>query len=100
MTPMDELQRLQQWYRRQCNGDWEHSFGVVIDTLDNPGWHVSIDLIQTELEHKPFASISRGHSEDDADWIICKVEKSHFVASGGAGNLTELPGVFLSWAEA
>ncbi|REN01600.1 hypothetical protein DSI35_19570, partial [Mycobacterium tuberculosis] len=42
----------------------------------------------------------RGDSEDDADWIICTVEKSQFVASGGAGNLTELLGVFLSWAEA
>ncbi|MGE8262696.1 MAG: immunity 53 family protein [Stenotrophomonas sp.] len=97
---MDELQRLQHWYRRQCNEDWEHTFGVTIDTLDNPGWHVCIDLIETELEQKPFASISRGDSEDDADWIICTVEKSQLVASGGAGNLTELLGVFLSWAEA
>jgi len=97
---MDELQRLQHWYRRQCNEDWEHTFGVTIDTLDNPGWHVCIDLIETELEQKPFASISRGDSEDDADWIICTVDKSQFVASGGAGNLTELLGVFLSWAEA
>lgn len=97
---MDELQRLQHWYRMQCNKDWEHTFGITIETLDNPGWHISIDLIETELEHRPFASINRGHSEDDEDWIICKREESRFVASGGAGNLTELLDIFLSWADA
>lgn len=96
---MDELQRLQQWYRMQCNEDWEHTFGITIETLDNPGWHVSIDLIETELEHRPFAPVSRGHSEDDEDWISCKLEQSQFVACGGAGNLTELLGIFLNWAE-
>jgi len=24
-----------------------HSFGVAIDTLDNPGWMVTIDLAET-----------------------------------------------------
>jgi hypothetical protein len=81
---MDELQRLQQWYRLQCNWDWEHSFGLTIDALDNPGWQVSIDLIETELKKKSFASISRGDSEDDSDWITWEVEKPKFVASGGA----------------
>ena len=32
------FQRLQKWYKSQCNGDWEHSFGIKIETLDNPGW--------------------------------------------------------------
>ncbi|MCC7633192.1 immunity 53 family protein [Stenotrophomonas rhizophila] len=96
---MGELQRLQQWYRMQCNEDWEHTFGITIETLDNPGWHVSIDLIETELEHRPFAPVSRGHSEDDEDWINCKLEQSQFVACGGAGNLTELLGISLNWAE-
>ncbi|GHB54781.1 hypothetical protein GCM10010331_48120 [Streptomyces xanthochromogenes] len=32
------LDRLQSWYSAQCNGDWEHEWGIKIDTLDNPGW--------------------------------------------------------------
>jgi len=32
------MERIQDWYRRQCDGDWEHSYGVKIETLDNPGW--------------------------------------------------------------
>jgi hypothetical protein len=31
---------LEQWYFRQCNGDWEHTHGIIIETLDNPGWAV------------------------------------------------------------
>lgn len=44
---MDTLQELQRWYRSQCNGDWEHSYGVKIDTLDNPGWSVTVELADT-----------------------------------------------------
>jgi hypothetical protein len=35
---MDEIRELQQWYLAQCDGDWEHEWGVQIGTLDNPGW--------------------------------------------------------------
>jgi hypothetical protein len=31
------LQRLTDWYSRQCNGEWEHGYGFHIGTLDNPG---------------------------------------------------------------
>ncbi len=41
---------IQEWYERQCNGDWEHGFRVHINTVDNPGWHVSVGLSETELE--------------------------------------------------
>ncbi|MFE2849501.1 Imm53 family immunity protein, partial [Streptomyces scopuliridis] len=32
------LDWLQNWYTQQCDGDWEHEWGVKIATLDNPGW--------------------------------------------------------------
>jgi len=97
-APMTELERLQSWYRDQCNEDWEHSFGVKIDTLDNPGWTLTIDLRETDLTGRSFASLSRGDSEEDANWIRCKVEQEQFIGAGGAENLTELLRVFLSWA--
>lgn len=37
------------WYVRECDDDWEHSYGVKIDTLDNPGWTIAIDLRETSL---------------------------------------------------
>ncbi|MFT5930929.1 MAG: hypothetical protein ACI93G_000001, partial [Hyphomonas sp.] len=38
------------WYQSQCDGDWEHSFGLKIESLDNPGWSVHVDLEGTSLE--------------------------------------------------
>jgi len=95
---MKELQRLQQWYASQCDQDWEHSFGVKIDTLDNPGWIVQIDLTDTDLASHPFVAFSRGDSEAEADWIHCKAECDQFIGTGGAGNLVEIVETFLTWA--
>jgi len=39
---MDLLEQVEDWYSSQCNGDWEHQYGISIDTLDNPGWSRSI----------------------------------------------------------
>ena len=95
---MNELQRLQDWYQAQCNGDWEHSFGIKIDTLDNPGWMVKIDLSETELEGRSFESLERGDSDSEADWIMCKTEGAQFVGYGGVYNLSEILRTFLLWA--
>ena len=47
---MDSIQWLQSWYQEQCDNDWEHQYGIKIDSLDNPGWVVTIDLAGTPLE--------------------------------------------------
>ena len=46
----ESLVRLQLWYSRQCDGDWEHGLGIRIESLDNPGWSVRIDLKGTNLD--------------------------------------------------
>lgn len=96
---MNELQRIQIWYTSQCNEDWEHSYGITIDTLDNPGWLVKIDIVETELEQKVFERTHRGNSEEETDWTDCKVESGKYIAAGGSGNLVELLDTFLKWAE-
>ena len=96
---MKELERLQAWYLAQCDGEWEHGFGVSISTLDNPGWIVDINLTGTTLASGPFAAVARGMEPDETDWVSCKVEESKFQGAGGASNLGEILGVFLNWAE-
>jgi hypothetical protein len=39
---------LLKWYKSHCNGDWEHGRGIHLDTIDNPGWSLSINLEDTE----------------------------------------------------
>ena len=97
MTP---LGRLMAWYKSNCNGDWEHSYGVSVSTLDNPGWSLRISLADTVLEGEPFDSIEENRS--DGDWIVCRLEDSEgksFAAYGGPGNLEEMLLTFLCWAE-
>lgn len=96
---MEILLKLQQWYQHHCDGDWEHGNGIKIDTLDNPGWEISISLEGTELEDMAFQSISIERS--DNDWIICRInEKAKiFEGFGGPFNLIELLSIFLNWAD-
>ena len=42
---------LEQWYLRQCDGEWEHGFGVEISTIDKPGWSANIDLHNTPKQN-------------------------------------------------
>jgi Immunity protein 53 len=94
---MTTIARLQRWYLSQCDGDWEHYSQVKIDTLDNPGWRVAINLMDTALEGMPFAEVS--DLEPEADWIRCWIEGGQFQGAGGAGMLETILGHFLDWAE-
>lgn len=44
-------QRLAEWLTAQANGDWEHSYGIKIETSDNPGWLVKIDIEETASQN-------------------------------------------------
>jgi hypothetical protein len=92
----NELDRIQEWYRAQCDGEWEHSYGVKIDTLDNPGWAVSIDLKGTALEHAPMDTVLRDQGPDD--WIRLEVKAAVFLGNGDPGKLTAMLAAFLEWA--
>jgi Immunity protein 53 len=92
----DPFAWLQGWYYALCNGDWEHGFGPKISTLDNPGWHLDIDLTETGLENISFDTIILERTEHD--WVHCKRLDLHFHAYGGPVNLTELLAIFREWA--
>jgi len=87
---------LQRWYLEQCNGDWEHEFGIKIDTLDNPGWSLQIDLTNTTLEEKAFSKLKLDITEDN--WVHCWVAEKKFQGGGGPSNLVDLVKIFIEWA--
>lgn len=95
---MNSVEQLEQWYARQCNGDWEHEFGIEISTLDNPGWSIRIDLRGTELETRPFQPAAWERSEKD--WGRCRVVDGRFEGFGGPHQLSALLDQFLAWASA
>ena len=93
------LQRLIAWYLRHCNGDWEHSFGFAIDTLDNPGVSIKIDLQETELAHVPFLELKDDYDSPD-HWFICRRTDTMFEAFGAATRLEDMLRIFADWADA
>jgi hypothetical protein len=92
---MNPLSDLQSWYLSRCDGDWEHQYGVKIETLDNPGWSLKVDLCGTDAEDQTFGRTKIERTEDD--WISCWVEKNEFNAAMGPQNLAEGIEIFLRW---
>jgi hypothetical protein len=91
-SSLDAIARLQDWYLEECNGDWEHSYGITIETLDNPGWMVKIDLTDTFLQETQIESQIIQRNEQD--WVQIEVTEACFRGCGGPKNLTELIELF------
>lgn len=94
---MSILNWLIEWYSSQCDGDWEHCYGVKIYTADNPGWCVDIDILGTSVEGKEFSLFQ--YDNGDADWIICKVKDGRFIGAGDSSKLEEIIQIFKEWVE-
>lgn len=93
---MSDLSFLETWYSANCDGDWEHSNGIRITTLDNPGWLVEIDLTDTELTNKEFHSIK--YERQLADWLIADRAGESIRIACGPKNLSEAIKIFTDWA--
>lgn len=94
---MNTISKLCEWFERQCVDDWHESYGVKIDTLDNPGWLLKIDLKGTSLQHNVFKEIRVERSNQD--WIVARRDEDAFESFGGPRNLEEMIVVFLNWVD-
>ncbi|MEV5944316.1 immunity 53 family protein [Streptomyces sp. NPDC051994] len=94
---ISNLNALQQWYADACDGDWEHSYGIQIETTDNPGWILSVDLARTALYGR---TCERGEEYADASWVSIKSDGSEFVAACDPGSLEKAIGCFIEFANA
>jgi hypothetical protein len=95
MSKVDPLVGLCEWYLARCDGLWEHGKGVHIRTLDNPGWHVSINLRDTPSERTPFQNVDVKNGEND--WLECFVKDVEFVGAGDPLKLTAILEHFLKF---
>ena len=72
----EELIWLQRWFAAQCDGQWEHGFGITIETLDNPGWSVRICVEGTRLEFAQFEPVKTDVQRNRLDSVSnCRKEK-------------------------
>ena len=94
---MNEMHKLQKWFEGQCDGDWEHEFGIKIETIDNPGWKLVVPLERTILNAKNFETIDIERTE--SNWIYCEKKELKFYGYGGTNNLSEIISIFLGYVE-
>ncbi len=94
---MPPVEFLQTWYRAQSNGLWERSHGITIESLNNPGWLVTIDLDGTALENRTMPAVARETSQ--RDWMVCEVDRNQFRGQGDPGKLVSILEIFQAWAE-
>ena len=73
------------WFRNQCDGYWEHSNRIIIESLDNPGWSVKIDLMDTKIAHLDIKYNLYERKEND--WYGFSVKDSLFHGVGDPGKL-------------
>lgn len=97
MAEEDNLDWLMNWYSSHCDGDWEHGYGITIENIDNPGWHLKIDLTDTELESVMFDDIVH-NLDDETSWWSCSRSGAEFNAFCGPLELSSVIGVFRKWA--
>jgi hypothetical protein len=88
---------LEQWYANQCNGDWERSHGIRIDSLDNPGWQAHISLRDTKKQDAELQKVRLDRDRDN--WIHYWVENYEFHIACGPTNLSEAIEIFVQWFE-
>lgn len=84
---MENIQWLTNWFLGNCDGDWEHSNIVTIQTIDNPGWMVRIDISETSSQGKQMSKDLQG---DENDWMVIKCDGAVFEAFGDPTKLNLL----------
>jgi len=85
---VDNIEWLQMWYQENCDGSWEHQYGVEIGTLDNPGWYVKIDLSDTKYGCIESCELKMESSNED--WINCSISNAIFKGFGDSSKLNEI----------
>lgn len=89
---MDILNWIQDWFKSQCDGEWEKDEVIQITTLAAPGWEVEIDISKTSIANLEIKWILNEINRQD--WYGVKVENQKFFAAGDTGKLIFLLDLF------
>lgn len=95
ILPRNALAELQAWYAQQCDGEWEQTYGISLQSHEGPGWRLRVDLAWTALDGKPFEAVDKRRKER---WLICQVNADQFVGACDLHSLEELVLTFIDWA--
>ena len=93
---------LSAWFAHRCDGVWEQSRGVTIQTLDNPGWMLEVNVGAEVPDQLVFISgtppgPSNGNIAE-GEWTDCRIRGGKFVGASDAAGLRRLLEGFLEWS--
>jgi len=83
---------LQDWYSSNCDGEWEHENIIKIQSLDNPGWLLEIEIL--DLSSKVSLKKWNIFELSEENWIGYDVDNNKFTASGDPTKLEALIKIF------
>ncbi|EKO13451.1 Imm53 family immunity protein [Leptospira kirschneri] len=76
---------LMKWYQSQCDGDWEHEYGLKINTNKDQAWQVEIDIRFTELHD--FELDTALEQKGTNNWYSFSIKDGRFLAEGDSKKL-------------
>lgn len=96
-----ELEWLESLFQSKCDGKWEHRLGIKIESIDNPGWWVTINVEQEHIEgldcdqEVVLAVLGEPPSASNGnvggpDWMRCTVAKGVFEGAGTPRRLRDI----------
>jgi hypothetical protein len=91
------LNWIENWFQANCDGDWEHEYGVEITTTDNPGWMITADIKGTIFES--IVIEYKLVEQNEMDWYGYSIVNSKFVGVGDPRKLSFLLDLFKSIVE-
>ncbi|MCW1915703.1 immunity 53 family protein [Luteolibacter sp. GHJ8] len=90
-----DFSKLVGWYKSHCDRVREHEKGIRLETLDNPGWILKINLVGTNLEGCAMAEVAEGLDDGDhLPWIHCYIRENEFVGACDPDQVARLFAVF------
>jgi len=95
---MNILEWIQNWFKNNCDGEWEKGDAIQITNIDNPaGWDVEIDISKTSIANLEIKWVLNENGKQD--WYGVKIQNRRFRAAGDPTKLTFLLGLFKEMIE-
>ena len=95
--PRNDLEWLDGWYQRQCNGEWEHTQGVRLKSLDRSGLAFDDQAGGNLGGEYSSSAVAPGYAERRlASMLDCR---RVLRGSGDPRKLEQIIGVFRRWVE-
>lgn len=87
------LIELQKWIEAQSDGDWEHEHSIKMETIDNPGWNISIPIFRTSLEGYIYEDKTY---HDEMDWYEILSDGNYFTSNCSLNRIDYVLSFFLN----